>query len=148
MQASFLASLDISEQAAFKRYRLAPLCSRRDIAMLGLLHRVVLGTAPQPLESLFPQARGTLYDHRFGHGPCHTSSSQILSCLGIVFFSNGLCSDWWRSTTNCQATLYHARLSKPSKHLCSDFWRANLTWRAGAIVSSVRFNKEFMVYCF
>ena len=54
VQTSFLSSLGLSEEDALLRFRLAPLCSRRDIAMLGLLHRVVLGLVPHSLRSLFP----------------------------------------------------------------------------------------------
>ena len=104
VQSSFLASLDMSEEVAFKRYRLAPLCTRRDIAMLGLLHRVVLRSAPEPLRSLFPLARSTLFEHGFGRGPCHTkqladpimpghSACFKRSLFGLVAVYNQLPSD-------------------------------------------------------
>ena len=73
VQSSFVTSLGLSEEDAFLNFRLAPLCARRDIAMLGLLHRVVTGTAPPPLQSLFPRAAaGTLFSHGFGQGPPHS----------------------------------------------------------------------------
>ena len=41
---------------ALDRYNLAPLESRRDIAMLAVLHKVTLGLAPPQLAALFPRA--------------------------------------------------------------------------------------------
>ena len=40
---------------AFSRFNLAPLPTRRDIAMLGILHKVVLGVAPPGISSIFPK---------------------------------------------------------------------------------------------
>jgi hypothetical protein len=54
VQSRLLRELGLSELDALARYKLAPLSSRRDMAMLGLLHRVVLGEAPQQLADLFP----------------------------------------------------------------------------------------------
>ena len=52
MQSNFLGELGITSEAALLAHKLAPLAVRRDIAMLGLLHRIVLGLAPEPFESL------------------------------------------------------------------------------------------------
>eukprot|EP00969_Alexandrium_andersonii_P029728 1298020-Alexandrium_andersonii.AAC.1 len=38
--------LEISGRCALFRFRLAPLATRRDIALLGLVHRTVLGQGP------------------------------------------------------------------------------------------------------
>ena len=54
VQRRFLRELACSETDALKNYRLAPLDSRRDMAMLAVLHKVNLGTAPAPLQELFP----------------------------------------------------------------------------------------------
>ena len=54
MQRRFLREMEFSEIEALARFRLAPLCSRRDMGMLGVLHKVVLGTAPDQLKELFP----------------------------------------------------------------------------------------------
>ena len=43
-----IASLD-----ALRHFRLAPLCARRDIAMLGVVHRSVLGKGPVELRAFF-----------------------------------------------------------------------------------------------
>ena len=45
-QRRFLRALDLSEEQALSEYRLAPLSARRDMAMLGLIHRTVLGQGP------------------------------------------------------------------------------------------------------
>ena len=55
VQARFLREVGLSELQALVDYRLAPLASRRGMAMLGLLHRVNLGKAPTQLCALLPQ---------------------------------------------------------------------------------------------
>ena len=45
IQHRFLRALDLSQENAFLRYNLAPLRLRRDIAVLGFLHRIQLGNA-------------------------------------------------------------------------------------------------------
>ena len=49
----FLKEIDLSEFDALRDFRLAPLKCRRDTAMLGVLHKVNLGTAPPQLAALF-----------------------------------------------------------------------------------------------
>ena len=58
VQRRFLRELGFTELSAFKNFRLAPLNARRDMAMLGALHKVNLGTAPPQLRSLFPLRLG------------------------------------------------------------------------------------------
>ncbi len=53
VQRRFLREVGLTELEALERYRLAPLPIRRDIAMLGLIHRVCHGYAPAPLAELF-----------------------------------------------------------------------------------------------
>ena len=54
VQRRFLRELGFSEEAALNEYRLAHLESRRDMAMLGALHKVTLGIALAQLMALFP----------------------------------------------------------------------------------------------
>ena len=56
-----MRDLGVSAVDALMRYNLAPLCSRRDIAMVGVIHRAALGLGPHHLRTLFPPAaaRGT-----------------------------------------------------------------------------------------
>ena len=54
VQDRFLDELGMSPSTALWQFSLAPLTTRRDIAMLGLLQRISLGLAPEPLAALFP----------------------------------------------------------------------------------------------
>ena len=47
VQRSFLNDIGINELTAFMDFNLAPLNLRRDIAMLGLIHRTVFGQGTQ-----------------------------------------------------------------------------------------------------
>ena len=53
VQGRLLRELGLSEAEALTDYKLAPLRSRRDLAMLGLLHKLNLGLAPRQLQDLF-----------------------------------------------------------------------------------------------
>ena len=46
IQEDFLSELEMSPSEALHDFNLAPLSSRRDISMLGLLHRIILKDAP------------------------------------------------------------------------------------------------------
>ena len=46
VQRRFLRETGLTEEEALLKYHLAPLQTRRDIAMLGLIHRTVLGLGP------------------------------------------------------------------------------------------------------
>ncbi len=54
VQSRFLRNVGFTEFSALKNFRLAPLAARRDIAMLGALHRITLGLAPPQMAILFP----------------------------------------------------------------------------------------------
>ena len=56
VQKRFLREIDISEHDALECFRLAPLCSRRCMAMLAILQRITLGIAPPQLKQMFPFA--------------------------------------------------------------------------------------------
>ena len=56
VQSRFLRSVGLSEEEALVKFRLAPLSMRRDIAILGFLHRVVLGLTSSQIAQLFPIA--------------------------------------------------------------------------------------------
>ena len=63
LQDTFLCHVDISPSTALDRFGLVPLKTRRDIAMLGLLHRVRLRIAPTCLMQLFPFERRPIYSY-------------------------------------------------------------------------------------
>ena len=50
----FLREVGLTAEEAFLVHNLAPLCLHRDVAMLGLLHKCVLGLAHPELCKLFP----------------------------------------------------------------------------------------------
>ena len=54
VQRRLLRAVGCTELQGLLDHRLAPLPSRRDIAMMGVLHRIVLGEAPPQLVALFP----------------------------------------------------------------------------------------------
>ncbi len=53
LQTKFLERLGVSESDALLYFNLAPLSSRRDMAMLGLIHRTLLGRGPQQFKRFF-----------------------------------------------------------------------------------------------
>ena len=53
VQDTFLDEIGLSAQAALLQYGLAPLSCRRDIAMLGLIHRTTTGKAPEHFTPIF-----------------------------------------------------------------------------------------------
>jgi len=53
LQDSFLQELGITREAALMDFNLAPLSMRRDIALLGLLHRTAIGEGPAQFKELF-----------------------------------------------------------------------------------------------
>ena len=53
VQHRFLRILGVSEEEALVRFSLAPLASRRDIAILGLIHRTALGLGPAMFNNFF-----------------------------------------------------------------------------------------------
>ena len=58
IQTRFLRDAGVDEVTALMQFNLAPLRMRRDIAMLGMLHRSALGEGPPQLRRLFKRAPG------------------------------------------------------------------------------------------
>ena len=63
VQSRFLKALGCSEVEALMELNLAPLRARRDIAMLGVVHRTVLGKGPSHFRAFFKLAE--LKQHRY-----------------------------------------------------------------------------------
>ena len=61
VQRRFLSKLDITEQQAFLEFNFAPTCLRRDIAILGLLQKRVMGECHPAFDRLLPY-----WSERFG----------------------------------------------------------------------------------
>ena len=56
IQNRFLQLVGLSAEEALLNFRLAPLCMRRSIGILGFLHRVTLGYVSGQISDLFPRA--------------------------------------------------------------------------------------------
>ena len=68
----FLEVIGISKREALMQFNLTPLNVRRDISMLGILHKVVLGVAPAPSQNIFKRSVSDLRLHGFRNGvPYH-----------------------------------------------------------------------------
>ena len=82
IQNSFLKELGLSKEVAFLQHNLAPLTLRRDLAMLGLLHKCNLGTAHPRIVELFPPVprKASYYPTKYSQG---RHDKQLLeSCTG------------------------------------------------------------------
>ena len=104
LQIRFLQRLGYSEEVAFQNFKLAPLRLRRDIAMLGVIHKVVLGEShadfckyitvtTQPRTS-----RTRLQDRRHLYQLADRRNGQQLnqwerSVFGLIPIYNGLRED-------------------------------------------------------
>ena len=101
IQHSFLRSLNISDLDALNHFALAPLCARRDIAMLGVIHRSVLGLSPRHFASFFrsappPPPRSPRRHARHLADPLQLRAPDFArrSVLGLVSVYN-LLPDMW-----------------------------------------------------
>ena len=74
---SFVREVGLTAEEAFLHYNLAPLCLRRDVAMLGLLHKCVLGLAHPQLCELF-QPTATVPCHYRTRAALRTHERQLL----------------------------------------------------------------------
>ena len=99
VQRRLLRELGLSELEGLLNYRLAPLPSRRDMAMLAVLHKVNLRVAPPQLAAFFPpvgKVEEPLARQRFRHwrplhdkqlhSHCKTDSTETMrrSLFGLV----------------------------------------------------------------
>ena len=60
VQTQFVHALGLTEEEAFLTHNLAPLKLRRDIAMMGLLHKIQLGLAHPDFENLLPREHDSI----------------------------------------------------------------------------------------
>ena len=61
---TFIHAIDLTPHDAFIHHNFAPPQLRRDIAMLGLLHKITLHKCHEDFHALFPAAEQTRHDHR------------------------------------------------------------------------------------
>ncbi len=59
VQSRFLRKIDVTEEAAFVHFHLAPLNVRRDIGILGVIHRAAMRAGPPQLWKFFRRDTGT-----------------------------------------------------------------------------------------
>ena len=71
VQERFLTELGMSKEDALMYYSLAPLSTRRDIALLGVLYRAATGKAPSPLRRLLRPASSLHFPRDFRQGDRH-----------------------------------------------------------------------------
>ena len=97
VQRRFLRVVGFTELEALELYRLAPLPCRRDMAMLGVLHKISLGLAPSQLAALFPMV-GTIWEPFLGEKPSRldasTQPSTWNTCHAHVLSSNDTLFVW------------------------------------------------------
>ena len=95
VQSRFITQLELSEEAAFMHFNLAPLSVRRDISILGVIHRAALRKGPPELWKFFRREvshsyrRSVRFSHR--HSRCLIewaagSNLEIMrrSALGMI----------------------------------------------------------------
>jgi hypothetical protein len=93
VQDRFLRDCGIDEQSALFNFNLAPLCVRRDISMLGLIHKSVLGQGSQELKKHFKRAAVTTpsrrhRNHLEGLPYSERTSGTKRSVLGLIAVHN------------------------------------------------------------
>ena len=86
-QRGFLHELDVTEEAALIHYNFAPFGLRRDVGLLGLIHKRVLGIAHPAFNDLFPWAPDWWYAN-VQFLPRH--DKQIDNQSGQCVFNHGL----------------------------------------------------------
>ena len=97
----FVEELDVSPVVALMEFNLAPLATRRDIAMMGLLFRMARGHAPpqfsriirQCLHEPFPRCLRQGERHNLQmHDPIDGTHSRMMgrSCLSLIYTFNML----------------------------------------------------------
>ena len=82
VQTQFLKDIGVDEVTALNKFHLAPLTTRRDIAMLGLIHRTAMGKGPAQFEEFFKRDPHS----KLLHDPRNDSNAPISkrSALGLV----------------------------------------------------------------
>ncbi len=102
-QERFLQELGISAEEALFEFHLAPLACRRDMAMLGFIHRCVLGKGPAHFREFFKldgsrhlaaRARQRRHNRQLADiRERHFSEMERRSALGLIFVYNRLPAD-------------------------------------------------------
>ena len=127
VQDRFLRELGLSSADAFLQYNLAPVAMRRDIGILGLIHKCVVGVADITLRELFPAAEQRCHRHdtRLSsrrHNKqvldrCDGRHSELLarSIFGLVKVYNLLPQ---HMVDHTEVTAFQHTLTLHAKHVC------------------------------
>ena len=89
IQTRFLHDAGVDEVTALMEFNLAPLPMRRDIAMLGMIHRAALGEGPPQFRSFFQRRRGS-YMLEDAHDGTSRHPVMKRSAWGLVSVYNKL----------------------------------------------------------
>ena len=81
IQTRLLRSVGVSDDEALLNFRLAPLSMGRCIALLGFLHRIVLGRASPQIQMLFPRAAARSVRDRISARPAASRSAMASNSL-------------------------------------------------------------------
>jgi hypothetical protein len=85
LQTRFLRDAGVDEETALVHFNLAPLNTRRDMAMLGLIHRTMLGKGPDQFRQFFQGVA----DKKFDDPRCRISGDLAKrSAFGLVAIYN------------------------------------------------------------
>ena len=85
VQDRFLREMGISKNDAAIRFKLLPLSVRRNIALLGVIHRAVLKEGPLPLHDFFPLAVGTARSGTTTRAQGARHNRQVLDFCDVHF---------------------------------------------------------------
>ena len=99
-QDRFLQELGISPEDALGHLNLVPLSCRRDMAVMGFLHRAALGKGPEHVKEFFTLSTTERHCTRFGTGRHsrqlqdirneHFLEIERLSAMGLIWVYNRL----------------------------------------------------------
>ena len=84
VQTRFLRDVGITALEALMEFNLAPLDTRRDISMLGLIHRTILGKGPPHFKEFFQLAPAVGQRHRFQLSDPLRNRMAKRSALGLI----------------------------------------------------------------
>ena len=84
VQRRFLRDAGVTEMEALMEFNLAPLETRRDMALLGMIHRTVLGKGPPHFKEFFQISSAAGQRHRFSLKDSSWNRLSKRSALGLI----------------------------------------------------------------
>jgi len=132
-QQRFLRALEISEVDALESYNLAPLSCRRDMAILGLLHRTVIGEGPGHFRALFGIVGGS--SDAFPDKPEYRAEPMLRrSAFGYIRVYNALPRAWRRlkDVSSFQGKLQESMKKRAATEVATCSWKSAYSPRIGA----------------